>query len=201
MIKISNITNLQDARYCAAMGFQLINFSLLSEDTQRLSAQQIREIAAWLSGPQYVLACNEASVADLQAIHGTFPYHYIEIPAEDWQKFSFLPAIPFILKVKGKWEVAALATLIEEVKKHHNASKIEIEMDTTHDFSSYESLFPNIFIHTPSLQILSELVETYQNMPFGFSIREEGGELSGDLDYEALDKMCEQIEHKNAVMH
>lgn len=193
MIKIANITNLQDARYCAAMGFQLINFSLLPQEAQSLTAQQIREIAAWLSGPQYVLSCDAASVAELQAIHGTFPYHYIEIPVEDWQKFSFLPTIPFILKVKAKQEVSALAILIEEVQKHHKASKIEIEVESADDFLNYESLFPNIFIHTPSLQMLSELIETHQKMPFGFSIREEGVELSGNLDYEALDKLCEQI--------
>lgn len=193
IIKISNITNLQDARYCAAMGFQLISFSLLPQNGQSMSAQQIREIAAWLSGPQYVLACDAASVAELQAIHGTFPYHYIEIPQEDWQKISFLPAVPFILRVKEKGELSELAVLIEEVQKHHEAAKIEIEIESAADFLRYESLFPHIFIHTPSLKMLSELRETHQKMPFGFSIREEGLELSGNLDYEALDKLCEQI--------
>lgn len=193
-IKIAHITHLQDARYCAAMGFQLISFSLLQGDEYALPAQQIREITGWLSGPKYVLECNEASVEALKEIHGTFPYHYIEIPQADWEKISFLPAMPLIVQAAPNIALPALAKLIEEVETHHKDSKVQIHLESEIDYLKYEKYFSSLFIEMESMASLTKTLQQYKNLPWGFSICSEEIEADGGLDYEKLDRLCEIIQ-------
>ncbi len=193
VIKIAHITHLQDARYCAAMGFPFISFSLLADNKRTLTAQQIREITAWLSGIKSVLEVNEASIAALQAIHGTFPYHYIEIPQADWQGFSFLPPVPFIVQARENIEHAELAALIASLQAHHQDSKVEIHVASDKDYLKYEAFFPHLFLHFSQLDSFSIRLNEAENKPWGFSFREEALDIDGNLDYESLDAICEAL--------
>lgn len=49
IVKISNITNLSDARYCAGMGVEMLGFSMDS-----LAIERFNEIRNWVSGVQIV---------------------------------------------------------------------------------------------------------------------------------------------------
>lgn len=192
-IKIAHITTLQDARYCAAMGFQYINFCLSSFHQRSLQGQQIREITAWLSGTKYVLECDMASIPTLQNLHGTFPYHYIEIPQGDWKSFSFLPPVPFILQAHKNISFIDLESLIALVQRHHKDSKVEVNIRTNADYLKYEPLFRHLFLHVPSLEELATLLKGHKNKPWGISLREEALDTEGGLDYEKLDNLSEFI--------
>ncbi|MEX0881975.1 MAG: phosphoribosylanthranilate isomerase [Cyclobacteriaceae bacterium] len=53
-MKISNVNNLSDARYCAGMYVNLLGFSLEEQDEYYVPPTQFKEITDWLSGLQYV---------------------------------------------------------------------------------------------------------------------------------------------------
>ncbi|MBP6387260.1 MAG: N-(5'-phosphoribosyl)anthranilate isomerase [Pseudarcicella sp.] len=48
-VKVSNITNLSDARYCAGMGVEMLGF-----DIDKLSLDKFNEMKTWLAGVQIV---------------------------------------------------------------------------------------------------------------------------------------------------
>lgn len=53
-VKISNVNNLSDARYCAGMYVNLMGFNLEHHNPNYVSPEKFREITEWLSGLEYV---------------------------------------------------------------------------------------------------------------------------------------------------
>ncbi|WP_439482293.1 phosphoribosylanthranilate isomerase [Cyclobacterium plantarum] len=53
-VKISNVNNLSDARYCAGMYVNLMGFSLEENSEYYVSPTAFKEITDWLSGLKYV---------------------------------------------------------------------------------------------------------------------------------------------------
>jgi phosphoribosylanthranilate isomerase len=53
-VKISNVNNLSDARYCSGMYVDLMGFALEPTDENYLSPESFKEITDWLSGLRYV---------------------------------------------------------------------------------------------------------------------------------------------------
>lgn len=57
-VKISNVNNLSDARYCAGMYVNLMGFCLEENSEYYVSPVEFKEITGWLSGLQYVAEFN-----------------------------------------------------------------------------------------------------------------------------------------------
>ena len=83
-LKIGPLTNLQDARSSAAVGFDLVTFSLERGSNKKLSGSMIWSIIQWLSGPEIVLEINRFSLEELKEIEGVFTYEYLSLPLEEW---------------------------------------------------------------------------------------------------------------------
>ena len=49
-VKIGNITNLSDARYCAGMGVDILGFPLDPTSDESISHETFKEITEWISG-------------------------------------------------------------------------------------------------------------------------------------------------------
>lgn len=64
-VKISNVNNLSDARYCSGMYVDLMGFSLEPVNDNYLTPVAFKEITGWLSGLHYV---GEFSTTDSDAI-------------------------------------------------------------------------------------------------------------------------------------
>ncbi len=62
LVKVSAITNLSDARYCAGMGVDLLGFPL-----GKISIDQFTEIRNWLAGVQIVGEFSTHDVAEIKA--------------------------------------------------------------------------------------------------------------------------------------
>lgn len=54
LVKISNVTNLSDARYCAGMGVDMLGFSMDAESTDYVEPKKFEEIKSWVAGVQIV---------------------------------------------------------------------------------------------------------------------------------------------------
>lgn len=65
-VKISNVNNLSDARYCAGMGVDLLGFCLEPGNENFISQEKFNEIAEWISGVEYV---GEFDTDDLRLIN------------------------------------------------------------------------------------------------------------------------------------
>ena len=54
IVKISNVTNLSDARYCAGMGVDMLGFSMDANSPNYVEPTKFSEIRGWLAGVQIV---------------------------------------------------------------------------------------------------------------------------------------------------
>lgn len=54
IVKISNVTNLSDARYCAGMGVDLLGFSMDSSSPDYVDPVRFNEIRGWVTGVHIV---------------------------------------------------------------------------------------------------------------------------------------------------
>ncbi len=77
-VKVSNITNLSDARYCAGMGVDMLGFAISEVEGQGISKIKFKEITNWISGPEFVLEVHEEAIHNLDEESSV---DLIELPA------------------------------------------------------------------------------------------------------------------------
>ncbi len=65
-VKIGNITNLSDARYCAGMGVDMLGFPIAEAMENRLPADMFQEITNWVQGPTMVGEFGNASLEEIK---------------------------------------------------------------------------------------------------------------------------------------
>lgn len=78
-VKISNVSNLSDARYCAGMGVDVIGFNLSPNSENRISEEDYKEITDWISGVEYVAEVHEADLSQISEVVKKYPINQIEI--------------------------------------------------------------------------------------------------------------------------
>lgn len=193
-IKISNITNLQDARYSAAVGFHYISFSLERGSTKKLAATMIWNMVNWLEGIETVLELNAESLEELDEFKEV-SFRYITLPIEDWsiQLPATLPQALILRADAAQYDVAALQAIITEVEASNREVKIELSVDDAEQLAAYQSLAPYIMAHFPSIEIAQAFAQTNEAAIWAISFREEAEEEPGLFDYEKLDEFVETI--------
>ena len=65
LVKISNVTNLSDARYCAGMGVDMLGFSMDVDSPNYMDPKKFSEIRGWVAGVQIV---GETTATDPEVI-------------------------------------------------------------------------------------------------------------------------------------
>ncbi|MEI7584042.1 N-(5'-phosphoribosyl)anthranilate isomerase [Runella sp.] len=112
VVKISNVTNLSDARYCAGMGVEMLGFSIDEAAETYVDLKKFNDIRSWIAGVQIVAETEltEASLL-LEKIERYQP-NAIQISNAEllpWLKSE--TARPLILKVEADQD----ADTIEEI--------------------------------------------------------------------------------------
>ncbi len=67
IVKVGNITNLSEARYCSGMGVDMLGFRVIEGQENHLPASTYQEIKGWIAGPKVVAevyGLNDASSLD-----------------------------------------------------------------------------------------------------------------------------------------
>lgn len=99
-VKISNVTNLSDARYCAGMGVEMLGFSIDEDSPNYISPKKFEDICSWLAGVTLVA---ETAKSDPDAILSTlaeYPVHAVQV--NDPGLLSYLRTelgLPLLLRV------------------------------------------------------------------------------------------------------
>jgi phosphoribosylanthranilate isomerase len=67
-LRLSDITNLTDARYAAAEGFDWIGFNFIVDTPHVINSLKAKEIKGWLSGPTYFGKFNGKDLSEIRGI-------------------------------------------------------------------------------------------------------------------------------------
>ena len=87
-VKVGNITNLSDARYCAGMGAAWLGFPMKDAEGLLFSPEKFTDITGWVSGPEFVLEAEETNLKELYKIIDNYPAHYLQLDASQIEDFD-----------------------------------------------------------------------------------------------------------------
>ena len=105
LVKVSKISNLSDARYCAGMGVDLLGFTAVPGQDQYVTPTLYKEIRGWFSGPQVVAEVYGISDKEVfREIIGDYAPDLIELSIHE--RAFIQPGLgPYILAVTAEqWD-------------------------------------------------------------------------------------------------
>jgi phosphoribosylanthranilate isomerase len=108
-IKVSNLNNLSDARYCAGMGVEMLGFSM-----DELDFDKFKEMRGWLAGVQIVGETASKDISIIIDLVEKYQPDYLEV--SNWENIIEIQRIgkPIILKVD--FATANLPALFQATK-------------------------------------------------------------------------------------
>ncbi len=93
-VKVGNVNNLSDARYCAGMEVNLVGFPM--DGSAGITAETFNEMSSWLSGVEYVGEFINTPLEGIAEILEQCNFSYIQ--TDDISLIGSLPDLPVILE-------------------------------------------------------------------------------------------------------
>jgi phosphoribosylanthranilate isomerase len=112
LVKVSNVTNLSDARYCAGMGVEWIGFSM-----DDLPPERFAELRGWVAGVPIVGETTATDVAVIQARVAAFRPDVLEVTDARLLPVLADLGLPLALRLDAATDAigALLPTVLESV--------------------------------------------------------------------------------------
>lgn len=79
LVKVSEVNNLSDARYCAGMGVEMIGFALDENHPQFIELAKLREISVWISGVKVVGEFAGENIENMNYLSKELNLDYIQL--------------------------------------------------------------------------------------------------------------------------
>jgi len=188
-LKISNLISLQDARSSAAVGFDLISFSLERGSHHKLSVSLAWNIIQWISGPAIVVELNRASLPELTEAQQTFSVDYATLPLDEWSPDMQADLPPVILRGDHQADPQRLAEWLAAAPA--DRLFLELSLPSPAEAERFAPVAERSLFHFHSIEMAEEMVQTSQVVPWGFAFYQEAQEEPGVLDYERIDDFLE----------
>jgi phosphoribosylanthranilate isomerase len=182
VVKVGNISNLSDARYCAGMGVDMLGFSVIADSPDHVEPKRFQEIRGWVSGPKFVAQVYGLGAPDgLPEIIQHYAPDYFELDAQAFRKYASHLSLPCIVSVT-KAEFA-------ELKDAHNIAYFL--MDEA-GLSSAGSGNSGVLLKVDSGNGLSEKLAQYGVT--GIALNGSPEIRPGYKDYNALAEILEMLD-------
>jgi phosphoribosylanthranilate isomerase len=188
-VKVGNITNLSDARYCAGMGVDLLGFPI-GDHTGQISFDTFLEIAEWVAGPAFILEYADS------------------MDDEQFQKVTQSTAVQFVqlnydqlLRLGTKIEdlsIILITSIAEwkDIKAHlstYNISYLVLDETITPEWATVEEINSVISVLVP--QHLIDNISDVESLPIAGILMEGSSEdKPGQKDYDHLATILEALE-------
>jgi phosphoribosylanthranilate isomerase len=103
VVKVGNISNLSDARYCAGMGVDMLGFRVLEDQENYISAKLFQEIRGWVSGPKVIAEIyGIVSHQQLATIIADYAPDYFELTLAEYKKLHSSLTLPALISITTK---------------------------------------------------------------------------------------------------
>lgn len=99
-VKISNISSLSDARYCAGMGVDILGFNIDPGQENSLSETDFKEITDWLAGVKFAGEFHSSGLDDIKSSLKNYPIDYLEISSTSLVEPLALLGKPLIFRIQ-----------------------------------------------------------------------------------------------------
>lgn len=187
-LKIGPLTNLQDARYAAAVSMSYVSFCLARGNDRKLAASTVWNIANWLEGPELILDMNASSLEEIEGLG--VDARYLTFPIADYNASLFNYASGIILLTDSSIPASQIQTLVDEAASAGQELKFEIKLHAAQEAHQYEVVGTHVFLHFPDLTSADTFIAQPPFPVFGIAFGEEAEEEPQVLDYEKLDDIA-----------
>lgn len=126
LVKVSEVNNLSDARYCAGMGVDLIGFPVNTSHPNYVSPENYKAITGWIEGVKLVVEFNNSTAKDIQEAMTSYEAHFIQVNTPEIIS-ELGTELPIILKVELKNDLSVYRNLFKEYQS--SVSHFLIESD------------------------------------------------------------------------
>lgn len=195
LLKISRITQLQDARYCAGAGFDVVSFSLVRGDDRKLSVSLVWNIAQWIAGPAIGIESAADSAEELADAATSFAYQYLIFPFHEWADAIAVaqgqPHVQLLLRADTSISPAEIAAQLA-ANTAETPISIELSVANMAELQPYAALLSQCFVHSPDLSVAAALfAQSTDLQPLGIAFGDEVFTADGALDYDAIEAIVE----------
>lgn len=193
-VKISNVTNLSDARYCAGMGVDMLGFVMDADSAEYVSPEKLKEIKSWLAGVQIIGETQSTDFAEIKSMTEAYDIDLLQIT--DASLINSLKELdkPLILKFD-----AESAYLKENLERYaQDAAFVLLEGESLTDVFVYElqelsSNYEIVLGFGVNHENLIELLESLPNLK-GIALRGSEEIRPGYKNYDELMEILEALE-------
>jgi len=188
-VKVGNITNLSDARYCAGMGVDLLGFPIGDAEGQ-IPFDSFREIVGWVSGPAFVLEYSDTMNEDeFQKVTESTAIQYIQLKYSQLRQLGTKVAhLPIILKT----DITEWST-IEANLSTYDISYLVLTKNNSVNWKQVEEINKKVKILIPYSQI--EDINEIELLPItGILLEGTSEDKPGQKNYDHLATVLESLE-------
>lgn len=189
-IKASNIANLTDARYFAAMLVDFLEFQLDLSHDERLSSIEYHGIKAWVEGPKIVAQVGKTPKDLFQEVYKSEDYDLINCALDN----PHYPANNTIYTYSPT-SFQELSHQAFDPQRIYHLDTQHIPEDTLYQGALLQELCAqqSIFISAPNNEgYIRQLIEDIR--PYGIDVKGGAEEKVGFKSYEELDVFFEHLE-------
>ncbi|MEO1448881.1 MAG: hypothetical protein AAFV07_05095 [Bacteroidota bacterium] len=183
LLHIGPLTSLQDARSSAAVGFDVISFSLERGSPRKLSGSLIWNMINWLSGPEIFLEWNAPSLPEVQGLADTVVYQGLIAPWADVGELASASDKP------QWWRIPASG-----ISEAPDNVLLYVEVNSAAEALALEPHFARLILHFPDLEASFDFLNQTTSWPYALSLGPEAEEEMGVLDYERIDEWLEKFQ-------
>lgn len=202
-VKVSNVTNLSDARYCAGMGVEMLGFSIDEDSPNYISPKKFEDICSWLAG---VILVAETTQTDPQAIISTlsnYPVHSVQV--ETPALLNYLRSelnLPLILRISADvYDADEISSIFSRYEGEVSYFLLESDKETTlteewmHALGNLATEYPVLVGFGLDNEIMvSELTERFPNI--GIALRGSEEIRPGYKDFGSMMDILEALEEQ-----
>lgn len=196
-VKVGEITNLSDARYCAGMGVELLGFNVIENTAGFVDPEKFAEITGWVVGVSYCAEINDffPNRNLLESLNNA-NITYIESTSLDVLKnlTGFLKIHKTIIKTQE--DIDALFNLVKEISSIADFLLVECEK---------EALFAKIDHLLSEIKISANIIKSYgltegnvinldQSIFHGIALKGSEEIKPGYKDFDELAEILEALE-------
>ena len=186
IVKVGNISNLSDARYCAGMGVDMLGFTVIEGNESFVSPKLYQEIRGWVAGPSVVLALyGLPSASSLPAILDNYVPDYLEVGIRELRHLPISLSCPIILAMETP------ADLAEAEPWHKGIAYLQVKEINKELIAEIQPSFP-VLLELQSASLLQQLLDT--NPIKGIALSGSPEVRPGFKDYHNLTDVLEQLE-------
>lgn len=183
-VKVSHISNLSDARYCAGMGVGMLGFRVIPGADDYMPPGTFQDIRGWIAGPAIVAEIyGLADAREIDEVIQKYSPDYFELSLDEYRKFGKDLPLPCIVYFPNSKQVPG-------IQQDENISHAIVDENTTcRDIASLK--IPVLTKITDPAQLKDKLnAECYKGV-----VLEGSREVRpGITNYEQLGAILEALE-------